>query len=295
MAVRDVAMTALKKLGTIGLAFLALNADSTAIRGMASVPGQTPSRGPLTLTYVANMGVLVGSGGTKVLIDGLFINPGRSYRVPPAETLDKIMRGEPPFDGIDLILVTHRHVDHFDAALSVRYLESRPEPLLIAPSDAVEEMRKAGPEWPRIASRVISIDLKVGEKMTKTAAGLPLTVVRTCHGQRETPMNLMYLVEIEGWRVFHPGDSSGKQEDFLGFGLETDPVDLAVMSPGWPFSPHLPHRRFLREMLRPHHLALGHIHVGIENDISGQIEKVRGDFEDIFALLPGMPVKIFRK
>ncbi|MBN1938412.1 MAG: MBL fold metallo-hydrolase [Candidatus Aminicenantes bacterium] len=288
-------MTTLKKQGTIGLAVLVLSLISTAARGPVSLSGQAPSRGPLALTYVANMGVLVASGESKVLIDGLFNNKGRSYRVPPPEMLEKIMKGEPPFDGLDLILVTHRHVDHFDADLSVRYLESRSEPLLVAPSDAVEEMRKASSDWPRIASRVIPIDLEVGEKTTKTAAGLPLTMVRTLHGMSAKTMNLMYLIELDGWRVFHEGDSSGKQEDFLGFGLETEPVDLAVLSPGWPLGPHLPHRRFLRERLKPHHLALGHIHVGIENEISRQIEKVRGEYEDIFALLPGMPVRIFRK
>ena len=51
------------------------------------------------------------------------------------------MTGAAPFDGVDLVLVTHNHPDHFDARLAVRYLEDLPDPLLLAPADAVAEMR----------------------------------------------------------------------------------------------------------------------------------------------------------
>ena len=52
----------------------------------AATPGSLrPSGGvqsPLTLTYVANMGVLVSAADTKVLIDALFDKPNPEYRAP---------------------------------------------------------------------------------------------------------------------------------------------------------------------------------------------------------------------
>jgi L-ascorbate metabolism protein UlaG (beta-lactamase superfamily) len=114
---------------------------------VAVIDIQTATQKPLVLTYVANMGVLVSSGDSKVLIDGLFDKTHPSSRAPAPETIESIMKGEPPFEDVDLVLVTHNHPDHFDAALAVRYLETRPEPILVAPVDAVEAMRKAAHDW----------------------------------------------------------------------------------------------------------------------------------------------------
>jgi len=260
----------------------------------SSLSGQTATQEPLVLTYVANMGVLVSSGDSKVMIDCLFDKP-KLYRVPTLETLDSMMKGEAPFDSVDLVLVTHKHRDHFDAALAVRYLESRPEPVLVAPSDAVDEMRNVASDWSRIAPRIISVDLEVGENVKRDVARIPLTIVRTLHGNEKAPMNLMYFIEVNGWRVFHQGDWMGKPDDFLKFGLGTVPIDLAVVGYAWPLSPNPSYPRFLQEVLRPNHIALGHLTIKLESVADSKIDKVRQYYKDIFVLLPGMPAKLFWK
>jgi 2-polyprenyl-3-methyl-5-hydroxy-6-metoxy-1,4-benzoquinol methylase/L-ascorbate metabolism protein UlaG (beta-lactamase superfamily) len=249
---------------------------------------------PLVLAYVANSGVLVGSGETKVLIDALFDKPNPEYRAPAPEVLDKMMKGAPPFDGVDLVLITHNHPDHFDAALGVRYLEARPEPVLLAPADAVEEMRKAAADWTKIDSRVVSLDLKAGEKGMKDLNRIPVTGFRTLHsGDLESPMNLMYLVDLNGWRVFHEGDSNGKPEVYQGFGLGDTPVDVALVHFWFPLEPNC--ARFLQEVFKPDHIALTHLPIRLEGDAPGKIDQVRQYYKDIFLLLPGMPAKVFSK
>jgi hypothetical protein len=44
--------------------------------------GQSARIEPLALTYVANSGVLVGAGQSKVLVDALFDKPNPEYRAP---------------------------------------------------------------------------------------------------------------------------------------------------------------------------------------------------------------------
>jgi len=262
---------------------------------VSSLSEQTSTQEPLALTYVANMGVQVSSGDYKVMIDCLFDQPNPYYRTPTHETLDSILKGRAPFDNVDLLLVTHNHSDHFDAALAVRYLEVRPEPVLMAPSDAVEMMRKAAEDWSRIEPRIIPIDLKAGEIVRREVAGIPLTIFRTLHLGDHEPMNLMYLTELNGWRVFHVGDWGGKPEDFLKFGFETVPVDLAVIGYIWPLSPNPSYPRFLQEVLKPGHIALAHLDIKEESVAASKIAKVRQYYEDIFVLLPGMPAKSFWK
>jgi L-ascorbate metabolism protein UlaG (beta-lactamase superfamily) len=263
--------------------------------GTPILPGQTATQDPLVLTYVANMGVLVSSGDSKVLIDSLFDKPDVVYRTPAPETIESIMKGEPPFDGLDLVLVTHKDSDHFGAALAVRYMEARPGPSLVAPSEAVEMMQKVSHDWSRISSRVISIDLQVGEYIKRDVAGIPLTIGRTLHDAHlKTPMNFVYLIGINGWQVFHEGDT-WRPDQYKGFGLATIPIDLAVINYAWPLSPHRPFRLFFQEVYKPNHIALGHINIKEEQVAKGRIDEVRRYYKDIFALLPGMPAKVFRK
>ena len=252
--------------------------------------GQGAGKAPVTLTYIANMGVLVGSGDTKVLIDALFDKPNPEYRAPAPEALDKIIKGEAPFDGVKLALVTHNHPDHFAAGVAVRFLESRSERVLVAPADAVAEMRKAASDWTKLEPQVISLDLEKGKIERLKAAGIPITAVRTLHsGDRDAPMNLMYLFEIGGRRIFHEGDSTGKPEVFKGIGLESAPIDLAVVHYWFPLDPNM--AKHLQEAFQPDHLALGHLPIRLESDAPGKIDMVRQHYKDIFLLLPGMPDK----
>jgi L-ascorbate metabolism protein UlaG (beta-lactamase superfamily) len=249
-------------------------------------------KGPLALTYVANCGVLVSSGETKVLIDALFDTPNPEYRAPAPDMLEKIMAGAPPFDGVDLFLVTHDHPDHFAAPLAIRYMEKNSGPVLLAPTDAVEAMRKAADDWPRIGARVVPLGLKVGEQWKRDVAGIPVTAYRTLHsGDRESPMNLMYLFEINGWRVFHEGDSTGKPVDFRPFGLGSAPVDLALVHYWFPLDPDC--APWLQKTLKPGHIVLTHLPLRLEGDAPGKIDQVRKYYKEIFLLMPGMPTKVF--
>ncbi len=249
---------------------------------------------PLVLTYIANEGVLLASGHRKVLIDALFDRPDPAYRAPAPETLEKIIRGAAPFDGVGLALVTHNHPDHFDPLLAVRFLEGNPGARLAAPADAVAEMRKNAPGWAAIAGRVASFDLKVDEHETRDVAGIALSAFRTRHsgGNRETPMNLMFLFELGGWHVFHEGDSDATIDQYRGFGLEGVPIDLALVHFWFPLDPAM--ARLLQEVLRPKHIGLIHLPIRLEGDAPGKIDMVRQRYPDISLLLPGTPDRTFR-
>ena len=257
----------------------------------ASASGQAAQRGPLTLSYVANAGVLVGSGETRVLIDALFDAPSPEYRAPASKVLDEMLKGAPPYDGLDLVLVTHDHPDHFDASLAVRYLESVDGARLVAPADAVEKMRELASDWARVAPRVVSLELPVGGKAEKVLGSVKLTAFRTLHGQQESPMNLMYLLDFGGWRVFHEGDSPGVPEDSIALRWADARVDLALVHFWFPLDPDF--ARFLQEVLRPDHIALTHLPIRLEGDAPGKIDMVRPHYRDIFLLLPGMAVRTF--
>ncbi len=247
-----------------------------------------PARAVLKLDHVANAGVLVSSGGKKVLIDALFDKPNKDYRAPSPETIDRIMKGAAPFDGVGLVLVTHNHPDHFDALLAADYLRTFPNCIILAPADAAEEVRKAARDRPGIGPRIVSLDLKVGEKDTRTLNGITVNAFRTLHSSgTETPMNVMYLIELDGRLVFHEGDSGGGTGPILGFLAGVPSLDLALVHFWFPLDPE--YAKILQANLRPEHIALTHLPIRLEGDAPGKIDQVRKYYADIFLLRPGMP------
>ncbi len=266
-----------------------------AAEGMETEAG-TPEkprnvREPLELTRVANSGVMLASGETKILIDALFDKPPADYRGPDPAVLDKIVKGEAPFDGVDLALVTHNHPDHFAAPLAVRFLETNPEAMLAVPEDAVAEMRKeAG--WPKIAARVVPLGFKMGEKAQREIAGVSLAACRTLHsGKKEEPMNLMFRFRLNGWNVFHEGDADATLDEYRGFGLAEAKIDLALVHFWFPLHPEM--AKLLQEVIRPAHIGLTHLPIRLESDAPSKIDMVRQHYKDIFLLLPSIPVRTF--
>ncbi len=281
--------------GLIALMVIAACASGQACLGAEPGPsGRAGRQEPLVLTYVANEGVLVSSGDAKVLIDAIFDKPNEEYRAPSPEVLDKILKGEAPYDGVGLLLVTHNHPDHFDAPLAARYVAAFPGSVFVGPADAVAAMRTAAADWASIEPRVIPLDVAVGEKVHKILKRISLTAFRTLHsGDKESPMNLMYLIELNGWRVLHEGDSTGKTGVYRDFGLGSVPIDLALVHFWFPLEPDC--ARFLQEVLTPSHVALMHLPIRLEGDAPGKIDQVSKYYKDIFLMLPGMAAKVFKK
>ena len=79
-----------------------------------------------------------------MLIDGLHGEYRAAYPFLPEPHRDAIERAQPPFDGVDVVLVSHRHLDHFHAESVGRYLANQPQAVLVS-SEQGADLRKATP------------------------------------------------------------------------------------------------------------------------------------------------------
>ena len=94
------------------------------------------------ITYIANEGVLISADGKQVLIDGLHREYGPEYAfLMPAER-EKIETAKAPFDKINLVLVSHRHLDHFHPESVGLHLQHNSRALLVSSQQVVEEIEK---------------------------------------------------------------------------------------------------------------------------------------------------------
>jgi L-ascorbate metabolism protein UlaG (beta-lactamase superfamily) len=102
-------------------------------------PPETPGA---EARYLANEAILVTAGETKILFDPLF-STSFGYPLVAPDVRAQIMAGEAPFDGVDVVFVSHVHGDHFDAAVMNQYLAAQPDVTLIAPHRALLDMQGA--------------------------------------------------------------------------------------------------------------------------------------------------------
>lgn len=89
----------------------------------------------IQVTLAANAGVLLAYRGRKLLVDGLFRAENIPFSNLPAETVRALYGSLPPYDGIDYLLFTHGHPDHFSRGMLEEYLAENPvKGVLLPPS-----------------------------------------------------------------------------------------------------------------------------------------------------------------
>jgi len=174
-----------------------------------------------TAHYLANEGVLVVRGDTKVAFDPLFRYPHDYYQTVPEELEEALFSGSPPFDGIDAVFISHYHADHFSPALILKLLGMHKDIRLYAPAQAVAGLRGvAARDDEAVFERVTAIDLEYREApVTLEADGLLIEAVRIPHSGwpegRVDVQNIAFRVTLdEVTTVLHMGDADARDRHF---------------------------------------------------------------------------------
>ncbi|MDD9895676.1 MAG: MBL fold metallo-hydrolase [Gammaproteobacteria bacterium] len=171
--------------------------------------------------YIANEGVMVSDGETKILFDPLFPNTYGQYLLPPEEMKAAMFAGEIPFDGVDAIFISHYHGDHFSPEEIYQLMEAQPGIQLYAPNQAIIAMRSAaGDSGSAVFGRVNSVILAFDDAPVRfTENDLLVEAVRIPHSGY--PMRMMDVENI-AWRVtlnnnstvLHLGDADPRDDHF---------------------------------------------------------------------------------
>lgn len=174
-----------------------------------------------SVQYLANEGVMITHGDTKILFDPLFENSYNRYRLVPKEMRDAIFAGQAPYDGVDAVFISHSHGDHFSASEVVRLLRERQQILLYTPAQAVAEMRQiATPDNEAIFERVTTFDIEYGDAPVFVRQdGLLIEALCIPHAgwptARTDVQNIAFRVTLEETStVLHLGDSDARLVHF---------------------------------------------------------------------------------
>jgi L-ascorbate 6-phosphate lactonase len=160
--------------------------------------------GGVAVSWLGQAGFALRAGETVALIDP-FLSPyrGRAYEssLTPAEAT-----------GIDLVLVTHEHVDHFDAEAAPAIASASPGAVFVVPTPIVDMVTEAGVPPDRV------VGVQPGDRLD--LAGFAIHPVPARHGVtmddaygfgEELSGGLVrflgYVVDAGGMRLYHAGDT----------------------------------------------------------------------------------------
>jgi L-ascorbate 6-phosphate lactonase len=135
-------------------------------------------------------------GGMTVLIDP-FLSPHPERLVPPPFAAEEAR-------GVDLVLITHDHLDHLDEIALPAIAAASPNATVVVPEDVAARVVKLGVERARVRGLPPDGRTEVG--------AVTVDAVPACHGvemadaYRLGPF-LGYVVSAGGARVYHAGDT----------------------------------------------------------------------------------------
>jgi L-ascorbate metabolism protein UlaG (beta-lactamase superfamily) len=225
------------------------------------------------ITYIANEGVLIASRGKQVLIDGLHREYQRAYAFLPDAEREKIETAKPPFDRIDLILVSHMHLDHFHSEAVGRHLQHNQKAQLVSSQQVVNEVEKNFKGFDAIKPRVTSVTPPWQDRVAMKTAGVDFEILGLRHGteRHAAIQNLGHIVKLGGKKILHIGDADTSLENFEKLNLDEEQIDIALL-PYW-FLIGREGQTIVREHIKPKYIIAVHISPAESSKVTAEIKQ----------------------
>jgi L-ascorbate metabolism protein UlaG (beta-lactamase superfamily) len=239
-----------------------------------------------TVRYVANSGMLVTTGGRRFLVDAPIRDGIPPYATSSPAERELLERAREPYAGVDAILITHWHEDHFSPEAVAAHLASSPRTLLISSPEVVDRVRAVAPALP--AAQLRGVLPAPGSSEAVDVAGLSVHVLRIRHNptRRLPEQHVGFLIGGPS-PVLHVGDADPKADNFAR--LRSLPaVDLACL-PFW-YLTDVPNRLMVGESIRPRRIVAMHVPPGDAAQVASTLRNA--GVRAVVAAVSGSPIAL---
>ncbi len=166
----------------------------------------------LCISYIGNMGVLIGSSYDVVLIDGFHKRYRPPYSYPVESTVEEIIDGKyQKFRKVNMALITHHHKDHFDSEYYKMFLQKNPESIVIGPQQVTDQIRnRLEGDTLKIENILKQVPYNTEEHLIIQHA-VKVEAFKCPHVnpvRHASVQNIGYLVYIDNYSVLHLGDTN---------------------------------------------------------------------------------------
>ncbi|MBN2349763.1 MAG: MBL fold metallo-hydrolase [Bacteroidales bacterium] len=262
----------------------------------------------ITVIYLATEGFIIESGDKKIIIDAL---PARRFLKKQnisQDIVNSLENAKSPFNDVDIIFVTHAHLDHFDPDLTISYLEANKDAVLVCPGQVFEIIKKLGGYY-RVENRIFAVDYFSKKEQTFelkniTFKTLPLphapyfvkdTITGEEINRHEDINNLGYLINLNGVSILHTGDNDLLyREEYEKYTLQNESVDIAFVGSLFWGEQYFPQRQdVVDNLIQSEHLVIMHLQMG--DDLSHVPRSMREAYPEIVYFTSPLETKIFYK
>lgn len=206
----------------------------------ASDKSNLENQSGVTVTYVGNSGFLIQTSQKKILLDAVFRGIEYVYTLPE-DIQNSLALAKPPFDNVDLILVSHSHRDHFDSSLVKQFLQN-------SSGTTFASQSRIASQYSTMVNPVVFLDPEPGKPVTVDMDGIGVKAIALPHGA-EQPGNIGFLITVEGAKIFFSGDVDFSQvnyDEFRGYNLPEEKIDIAFVTHYY-FTNNADEQRILKE------------------------------------------------
>lgn len=240
------------------------------------------------VTYVANEGFLIKTNNHKILLDALFGGiKGDWCDQPEDSVLAKIINGTAPFDNVDLVFVSHAHIDHFNQDMLVKFLMNNRNARLVCPEQANIALKK-NTDYSIVRNRINSIKSRETFDTSLTFNKVKVRALRMDHGsyylkdsvsgefvnKHKNVENLAYIIESGGFTFLHTGDGAAKdKKHFETYKIKNTKIDVTFLDRVFMNTEGID---IIKDFLNTRYLAYMHIEPGNLTAYKG-MKNVPGD------------------
>jgi len=276
---------------TILLLFAAIQLSAQDLQADVREIMPPPPAGRLEVTYIANSGFMLSSGTTRVLIDALYFD-GDIWESPSKKIQKAIISGDPPFKNVTHMLASHYHADHFDAALTSRFLVNNPGTMLITTvqtDSLLQKVYRQDPELKRPKQTKIIQTPMFGTE-TYESGDLKVKCLMQRHMGKDDfkVLNMGFLVGLGGKKILHIGDAGWTEENFAGFNLPAENIDIAFIH-YW-FLLDCEGRQIIENYIKPKKIVVTHIPY---DDLRRNYKRIKEYYPDVEVFLNHLDKKIY--
>ena len=213
----------------------------------------------------------MGAGLDSVLIDALFRDGVGGYARLEPSTLEKVENARAPFDAVKLVLVTHKHADHFDADSVAAHLIHTPQAVLVTSKQVADPVRFKLTDS-AVQARIKSYQPNPKEVVQVDGTDLSVELLKLSHGGGRFAKiwNLGYMVHIGGKRILHLGDADLNPDTTKPLKAHAIGVDVACIPYWWLQSTDS--QSFVTRVLKPKQIIAIHIPPAEAEQVKNQIQ-----------------------
>ncbi|UCF04055.1 MAG: ankyrin repeat domain-containing protein [bacterium] len=262
-----------------------------------TVPEPLPIKGRkgkkhVEVRYIANEGFVISGGGKKVMFDAFIDNPW-NYTNTGERIFGLMCEKKRPFDGVDLNIASHNHVDHFHAEMILQYMRAAKDVIFVGNQLAIDDLTEAaGDTYREISNRVINFTPEWNTKVSKNIKGIETSFFGCNHaGSDGTPyLTLESIVDIDGIKFLHLADLAAESsEGYIRNALKDERIDIAFLDRF--FMEDSIGALLIEEVIKPQYIIVMHLR---DNEIDPTYEALIEQYPNLIVFHEQLERKYFK-